>query len=162
GGVFGPITPVPDPVNPGFANYTQCGNSLNNFGALFIPNPYTGHFDNPGQYQNPWLFNLNMQMHYDFSPRVGATLVLANIYNRCFGGTQTPWSTAEPPGTVVCGYDTNQSFVGTQPGAGFFNGSSPNDVAANGNIWSQNIRYPYTALTSFLPFTAYLTLQFKF
>jgi len=150
-------------VNPGFANYITCNPSVNNLGILFIPNPYTGKFDNPGQYQNPWLFNLNAQMHYDFSPRVGATLVLANIYNRCFGGSSTPWSQAEPPGQTVCGYNTNTGFAGTQPGAGFFNGTSVNDVAANGPaVFSQNIKYPYTGLTSFLPFNAYLTLQFKF
>ncbi|MBV8811896.1 MAG: TonB-dependent receptor, partial [Acidobacteriaceae bacterium] len=150
-------------VNPGFANYLQCGTSPNNLGILFIPNPYTGKFDNPGQYQNPWLFNLNMQMHYDVSPRIGATLILSNIYNRCFGGTSTPWSQANPPGSTVCGYVTNTGFVGTAPGAGFFNGSGPNDTAANGgNIFSQNIKYPYTGATSFLPFNAYLTLQFKF
>jgi len=150
-------------VNPGFANYTQCGNSPNSLGVLYIPDPYTGHFDSVGQFQNPWLLNLNAQLHYDFSPKVGATLVLANIYNRCFGGTSTPWSQAAPPGSTVCGYDTNLSFAGTQPGAGFFNGTSVNDVAANGpNVFSQSIKYPYSGLTSFLPFNAYVTLQVKF
>ena len=89
-------------------------------------------------------------------------MVLANIYNRCFGGTSTPWSSANPPGQTVCGYDTNLSFAGTQPGAGFFNCTSVNDPANGPNVFSQNIKYPYTGLTSFLPFTAYFTLQIKF
>jgi len=149
-------------VNPGFANFTQCGNSLNSLGIFYIPNPYTGRFDNIGQYSNPWLLNLNAQIRYDISPKLTANLVLANIYNRCFGGTSTAWSSANPPGGTVCGYDTNTGFAGTQPGAGFFNGTSVNDPANGPNVFSQNIKYPYTGLTSFLPFAAYFTLQIKF
>lgn len=148
-------------VNPGFANYITCGNSPNNLGILNIPDPYTGRFDGVGQFQNPWLLNINAQVKYELSNRVTANLVLANIYNRCFGGTSTPWSSAYPAGNPVCGYNTNLGFVGTQPGAGFFNGASPSDPANGPSLFANTIKYPYTGLSSFLPFNAYLTVQFK-
>ncbi len=145
-----------------------CGASNFGSGFLYVPDPYTGSFDGFGKYLNPWLFNLNMQISYDITPKVKASLLLANIYNRCFGGSSTPWSSFSPPGAVVCGYDSafgGSTFAGapglTPPGTGYFLGNSPTNPV-NGTTWSQAATYyPYAPLTSFLPFTAYLTLQFK-
>ncbi len=152
------------PAGPtaGYCDYTTAFASPNSGGVLYIPNPETGRFDAIGQFQNPWLLNINAQMKYELSNRVTANLVLANIYNRCFGGSSTPWSSAEPPGNPVCGYVANPAYVGSQPGAGFFVGNSPTASQNNpGSVFSRNVYHSYTGVTSFLPFNAYLTVQFK-
>ncbi|MDQ6930397.1 MAG: TonB-dependent receptor [Candidatus Eremiobacteraeota bacterium] len=150
-------------VNPGLPNYITCGNSGLNLGILNIPDPYTGKFDSVGQFQNPWLLNINAQIKYELSNKVTANLVLANVYNRCFGHANLPWAQASPPGQAICGYDTNLQFVGTQPGAGYFNGVSPSDPA-NGPtplFNKKQINYPYSPLAGLLPFSASVTVQFK-
>jgi hypothetical protein len=108
-----------------------------------------------------------MQISYELTPKIKASLLLANIYNRCFGGSSAPWTTFSPPGATVCGYDSNfgSTYAGapglTPPGTGYFLGNSPTNPV-NGTTWSQAATYyPYQPQTSFLPFTAYLTLQFK-
>jgi hypothetical protein len=150
-------TNVPTAYNKGLPNYNACffaeGNS---YGTLYVPNPYTGKFDSPGQYQNPWFFNLNVNVSYELSNKVKATLVLSNIYNTCFGGTSTPWSGASPPGYWACGYLPNDIYT-----SNFFNGKSANDVAANGVKPLPQQLYPYQPVTTFLPFQAALQFQFQ-
>jgi hypothetical protein len=114
------------------------------------------------------LLNVNAQIKYEISPRVTAQLLLANIFNKCFGGSNTPWKTANPPGNVVCGYAANGIFAGglTQaPGTGFFYGTSPTDP----NNWPASRvaggtipYYPYSGAPSFFPFNAFLNFQIKF
>ncbi len=113
---------VPNSLN---ADYQTCG------GAVPIPNPVTGQFDSIGQYRNPWELNLGMQIGYDITPKIHASVLLANILNRCFGGTKEPWSTTYAPNQFICAYAPNGSYIGTQPGAGYFYGNSPHD-AING------------------------------
>jgi hypothetical protein len=146
------------------ANYYSCGASLATAsGYLAIPDPYSGSFDGVGQYREPWQFNLGAMIRYDLSPKVTATLNLANIYNRCFGGSSTAWSKAFPANQYVCGYaDYNPyGWTGTQPGAGFFYGASPTDPANGTQPFSQALVYPYTTLAGGLPFQAYLQVQIK-
>jgi hypothetical protein len=144
-------------------DYLSCAGAPSANGYLYIPNPYTGKFDNFGQYQNPWLLNINAQMRYEISPRITASLVLTNIYNRCFGGTKAAWTSYAPPGATVCGYYPNTLFAGgltQQPGTGFFYGTSPAG-AGNPTPYSTGIFYPYAGATSFLPFQAFLQLNIK-
>lgn len=147
-----------------YANYYSCGASLaTNSGYLAIPNPYSGSFDGVGQYREPWQFNLGAMIKYEISPKVTATLNLANIVNRCFGGSSTAWSKAFPANNYVCGYaDYNAySWTGTQPGAGFFYGASPTDPANGTQPFSKALLYPYSTLSGALPFQAYLQVQVK-
>jgi hypothetical protein len=146
------------------ANYYSCGASLaTSSGYLAIPDPYTGSFDGVGQYREPWQFNLGAMIQYQLSPKVTATLNLANIVNRCFGGSSTAWSKAFPANNYVCGYaDYNAySWTGTQPGAGFFYGASPTDPANGTQPFSKALLYPYSTLAGGLPFQAYLQVQVK-
>ncbi len=119
-------------VNPLTADYTSCGHALTNDGTtpgyLYIPNPQTGTFDTFGQFRQPWEFNLGVQMSYDFTPRISGRMIVTNLLNECFGGSNTAWTRAYAPSTVICGYTTNTFYNGGH----FYNGSSPNDVAANG------------------------------
>jgi hypothetical protein len=123
---------IPSAPNPQTADYTSCraaaiGASGTTPGYLFVPNPTTGTFDTFGQFRQPWQLNMGLQMRYDFSPRVTGTVIIANLLNRCFGGSSEPWTKVYPPSSSACGYYTNRFYI-----SNFYNGSSPNDVAANG------------------------------
>lgn len=113
--------------NPLQADYTSCGFAATPSGNLYIPNPETGHFDGFGEFRQPWQFNLGLQMSYQIAPRVTVNAIATNLVNQCFGGSSTPWSRAYAPSSVVCAYQANPFYI-----ANFYNGSSPNDVAANG------------------------------
>jgi Carboxypeptidase regulatory-like domain/TonB dependent receptor len=121
--------PTNNPLN---ADYTSCSFAITSDGTvpgnLYIPNPQTGTFDTFGEFRQPWQFNLGLQMSYDFTPRVTGRVIVANLVNRCFGGSNTPWSRAYPPNNSICGYVYNTFYNG----GNFYNGSGPNDVAANG------------------------------
>ena len=68
------------------------------------------------------------------------------MFRACFGGTTEPWTTAFPPSNVFCGYSpTGGSLNSTIYPANFYNGTSVNDVKANG------ARLPYAFQQSYLP-----------
>ncbi len=123
------IASAPNPLS---ADYTSCqaaaiGASGTTPGYLFIPNPYTGSFDTFGKFHQPWQANLGLQMRYEISPRITANVTVANLYQRCFGGSAEPWTAIYPPDHNACAYYRNQFYI-----SNFYNGSSPNDTAANG------------------------------
>jgi len=113
--------------NPLNADYTACSFAATPSGNLYVPNSETGHFDSFGQFTQPWQLNAGLKLSYDINPKVRASVTVANLVNRCFGGTRAPWTAAYPPSSTVCGYSSNLFYVNN-----FYNGSSPNDVAANG------------------------------
>jgi hypothetical protein len=152
GSTFGPLATT----TPGNANYLTCGPSaITGNGFLAIPNPQTGTFDSLGQYTQPWQFNLGLAASYELSNKVKATLTLANLYNRCFGGSTTSWSSAFKPSSLVCGYGTNGSFYQSN----FYNGSGPND-AVNGTL-PKVLQEPFAPFGPGLPFQAYFEVQIK-
>lgn len=119
-------------INPLAPDYTSCGQALTSDGTspgtLYIPNPQTGSFDTFGQFRQPWQFNLGAQASYDFTPRVSGHVAVTSLVNQCFGGSSEPWSRAYPPNGAICGYVSNTFYNGGH----YYNGSSPNDKAANG------------------------------
>lgn len=123
---------IPSAPSPQSPDYTSChaaavGASGSQPGYLFVPNPYTGTFDTFGQFRQPWQMNLGLQVHYDVSPRATLNVTVANLYQRCFGGSSEPWTKAYPPDHNACAYYRNQFYI-----SNFYNGSSPNDTTANG------------------------------
>ncbi|HLI94606.1 MAG TPA: hypothetical protein VKT72_00810, partial [Candidatus Baltobacteraceae bacterium] len=162
------ITAVSPNTNPNQCNYLglQTGNAspIPVAGQLFIPNPQTGSFSQPGQFRNPWIGMLNLQLRYDVSPKVTALVTLANLWHTCFGGSKEPWTTgAYAPGANVCAYEQNPLYV-----SNFYNGTSPADTAANGiaaQKWLQQPYLPFFAGSDGsgvpIPFNAYLQLQIK-
>ncbi len=144
-------------------DYQTCQSSLATPGGdLAVPNPQTGSFDGLATYRNPWQFNLGMQFGYDVNPRIHATLTLANVVNRCFGGTKTPWQQAYKPNSYVCGYAPDGgNYVGAVPGEGFFYGASPsasqNGTAGYPAIFNQS----YATSINAVPFQAYLQVNVK-
>lgn len=141
---------APDPHQ---ADYTSCG-------ELAIPNPENrNRFDRFGEFQNPWQLSINAQMTYTVSPKVTATLVLANIVNRCFGGTLAAWSQAAPPGSHgLCSYGGN---VVAPYVSNLYNGFGPNDAAANGGPLNPFIAHAYAGAGYAQPFQAFLQLQIE-
>ena len=128
--------------NPNKADYTTCSladtQSGTSPGSLFIPNPATGVFDAFGAFVQPSQLNLSLSTSYSVTPSVKATLLLANLLNACFGGSQTPWSRQYPPNYYTCGYISNPYYV-----SNFYNGTSPNDRAANGVSLNPTFAQPY-------------------
>jgi hypothetical protein len=164
---------------PGVAGTAAAGNcdfltagatGFTSSGLLAIPNPYTGSMDKMGQFQEPWQLNVGALLRYDVSPRVTANLTLTNVFNWCYGGSSTPWSSANKPNQWVCGYASTNGYSGGyigplqgQPGygGGFFYGTSPTG-ASNGNpVYSSALNYPFAPYSSALPFQAYLEVQIK-
>ncbi len=72
-----------------------------------IPNPQTKHFDGVGEYVQPNLLATNLSINYDFNKKVGLNVIAANIFNRCFGGSNVPWGT----GNLGCAYSQAGTYV---------------------------------------------------
>jgi hypothetical protein len=148
--------------NPLQADYTTCflaatqnGTSP---GVFYIPNPMTGSFDSFGTFRQPSQLNFSLQLGYEISPRIKASLLLANLVNACFGGSREPWSAQYPPNSYTCGYQSNYYYV-----SNFYNGVSPNDRGANGVRLNAAFKQPfipdYADTNAFVlpnPFNAYL------
>ncbi len=144
------------------ADYTTCGLAATQNGTspgeLFIPNPQTGVFDSFGAFRQPNQLNVSLQLGYQLSPRIKANLLLANLVNACFGGSSEPWTKQFPPNSYTCGYADNFYYV-----SNFYNGTSPNDVKANGvplnPAFMQSYIPAYADTNAFVlpnPFNAYL------
>jgi hypothetical protein len=154
--------------NPDTADYTSCGlaavgASGNSPGTLWIPNPETGTFDTFGQFRQPWQFNLGLQLSYHVSPNVTALVTVANLVNRCLGGSSEPWTKQYPANQYVCGYGYNQFYI-----SNYYEGSSPNDAAANGVPLNPYFAQPFipsygdvNSSNLLLPLQFYFRLQIK-
>ncbi|MDQ2864752.1 MAG: TonB-dependent receptor [Candidatus Eremiobacteraeota bacterium] len=149
--------------NPLQADYTSCGLAATPSGSLYVPNPDTGRFDTFGEYRQPSQLNLSMNLGYQVSPRIKATLSLTNLVNECFGGSKTSWSTQFPPNSFTCGYISNAYYI-----SNFYNGTSPTDLGANGAALNPTFAHPYIPAyadtNSFaypVPFNAYVQLEIK-
>jgi hypothetical protein len=160
--------PIPDAPTPFTADYTSChaaqvGANGTTPGYIWIPNPYTGKFNTFGQYRQPWEFNMGLQLSYTLSPNATANVAVVNLVNSCFGGSNVPWAKTFAPSAQICGYSYNKFFI-----SNFFNGSSPNDVKANGvplNPFFSVPYKPYYADTNSanlpLPTQVFFQLNFK-
>jgi hypothetical protein len=70
--------PAKTPLTPGIS----CPGAA--IGAIFLPDPYSGKFDNLGAFVDPAQLTFNMQLSYDISPRMTLTVQGVNLYNQCF------------------------------------------------------------------------------
>jgi hypothetical protein len=126
------ITKVSPHTNPLQCNYlTATAPGLGPLINLNIPNPQTGSFLF-ANFQNPSSIFGNLQLTYDVSPRIRLSALGVALFHTCFGGTSAPWTTANPPGSAVCGYlPAGGSLNSTIYPSNFYNGTSINDFAAN-------------------------------
>lgn len=122
------VTKASPKTNPLQCNYLyETVPGVGQFAYLYIPNPQTGSFlfDN---YEQPSSLVGNLQVSYDFSPRVRLVALGTTLFHACFGGTPAPWTAAYPPGYVICGY----SPAGALYPSNYYNGTSIFDYKANG------------------------------
>jgi hypothetical protein len=128
----GSITKVSPKTNPLQCNVLfGTGNGLGQFGYFYIPDPQTGTFlfDN---YQQPSSIVGNLQIAYDVSPTIRISILGANLFHSCFGGTAAPWTSANPPSNVTCGYSpAGGNFNSSLYPSNFYNGTGIGDRAAN-------------------------------
>jgi hypothetical protein len=119
-------------------------------GTIAIPNPYTGQFDNMGAFSQPWLLTTNLQIGYQLSTRVHATLTLTGLSDQCVQRGYA-WDRAG-----FCAYSTLPF------GAAF---TAPVTATTD-----PNLKYPYSVQqgnnnTTFvgtkIPFQAYVNVQLK-
>jgi hypothetical protein len=135
------ITKVSPKTNPLQCNYlTTTAAGFGQFGFLYIPNPQTGSFafDNIEQ---PSSVIGNLQIAYDVSPSIRLSLLGANLFHSCFGGTAEPWTAANPPSNVACGYlPAGGALNSTLYPSNFYNGTGIGDRAANkaSTPWTQS------------------------
>jgi hypothetical protein len=167
GAAVGPdgVTPVLPAGSPqaGFCDFLTAGASaFVTSGQLAIPDPYTNKMDALGAFDEPWQFNLGALIRYDISPKLSANVTLTNIFNTCYGGTKTAWQSQFKPNKWVCAYYPNaSSFIGTQPGAGFFYGANGRDPANGTTPYASAFNYPFYPVSGAIPFQAYFELQIK-
>ncbi len=84
------ITKLSPKTNPLQCNYlTTMAAGLGQFGYLYIPNPQTGTFLLTTTISNPSSIVGNLQVPYDVSPRIKLTVLGANLFHSCFGGSST-------------------------------------------------------------------------
>jgi len=127
------ITKLSPKTNPLQCNYlTANAPGLGTFSFLSIPNPQVNSFLF-ANYQNPSSIFGNLQVSYDVSPRIKLTVLGVSLFHTCFGGSAAPWTSANPPSNVICGYSAAGGTLNTTlyP-SNFYNGTGINDVKANG------------------------------
>jgi hypothetical protein len=60
--------------------------------TLSIPDPYTGQFDAIGAFREPAQLLGHLQIAYQLTPRITASVALANLLQTCFGGQHTAFT----------------------------------------------------------------------
>jgi hypothetical protein len=91
-----------------------CGGALN-----AIPNVFTGKFDDIGAFTNPSQLLGSMTLSYDVTKNVGFNVILSNIINQCFGGTQAQWTGVGGP--KVCSYESGEVSRNNVPTGNVYN-----------------------------------------
>jgi hypothetical protein len=127
--------------------------------TLSIPDPYTGQFDGIGAFREPAQLLGHLQLSYQLTPRVSASVTLANLLQSCFGGQHTAftyfWN------SQTCIYTNLAGGPSTPPVGNAYN------PGANVQTF---LRYPYEPYfgtyndqTSSLsePFNAYFNIRVK-
>ena len=141
-----PATPGGDPRYPYGAPGGLAYDASSCAGGFSIPDRYTGTFDQIGAFRSPSQILLHTQITYDINKRVTLVGNFANIINRCFGGTATPFAIG-----AACNY-TIISPSGLAPVGNNFN---------PGAVIQPYLRSPYNPTFPGNPFNMYLEARFK-
>jgi hypothetical protein len=97
---------------------------------LFIPDKYTGTYDNLGAFKQPWQLEMGLAFTYDVSPRVTARLNFSNLLDVC-GQRGYAWDNPS-----VCAYGSlPTNFL--YPAGNFYPNSSSSVPPAQ-------LQYPYS------------------
>jgi hypothetical protein len=143
-GTFGAVTGDPRYKYgaPGGGSYdaTLCG------GSVDIPDMFTNTFDTIGAFRAPSQVLLHTQITYDVNKRLTLVGNLANIINKCFGGTTTGFTVNN-----ACSYGI----------------ISPSGLAPVGNVYNPGfaiqpyLARPYSPFFSTFPFNVYFEARMK-
>jgi carboxypeptidase family protein len=109
----------------GVANPQNCSN------YIFIPDKYTGVFDNLGAFAQPNRLTANVSIAYEFGPHLSATLTAANLIDHCYQ-RNVPWQNGP-----TCEYAQLQSNL--LPPAGNFVRNPPIQLAYPYGSWYNNL-----------------------
>ena len=122
-------------VWPGYDPNTCSGSGVANpqtcTGYIFIPDKYTGVFDNLGAFQEPNRLTANMSIGYEFSKHLTTTLTVANLIDHCYQ-RNVPWANGP-----TCQYAQLQSNL--LPPAGNFVTNPPIQLAYPYGSWYNNL-----------------------
>jgi hypothetical protein len=145
-------------VWPGYDPTTCTGTTVGNSADpqtcsnfLFIPDKYTGHFDNLGEFAQPQRLTMGLQLGYEFSQHVSTTLTFANLVDVCYQHHQ-PWDNG-----TTCMYAQLASNL-LAP-AGNFVANPPVQLAYPYGNWYNNIEIGQEGQK--LPVQAVLEVNFK-
>ncbi|GAC1654313.1 MAG: hypothetical protein NVS9B12_04830 [Vulcanimicrobiaceae bacterium] len=136
-----------------------CSNFTGSGQFFFIPDVYTGKFDNLGAFKEPSRITMNLGLGYELSDKVKATLTLTDLVDTC-KQRGYPWDDPN-----ICVYSTFPSGilspVGNFAGPGLPNGipGVPIQLAYPYSYWS-NINNTGFVGTK-MPFQAVFSLRFK-
>jgi hypothetical protein len=120
---------------------------------LFIPNPYTGHFDGQGSLQEPSRFTGNLQVGYQLGKGVTATLVMTSLFDQCYQRGYA-WDNA-----TTCVYGQLPSNHLAPVGNFFPAGAAPVQLRYPYSSWLNNEWVGFVGQR--LPFTAFLNVAFR-
>ena len=128
---------------------TNCGATIS------IPNPDTRRFDGIGAFVGPSRWTMNMQISYDFNKRVTGVVTLANIFDRCSGGTGAAWtSIVGANSNKVCDYGYGIAGAGGEI-------NPVGNVYNPGAVVQPQFAHAYGPIFGSVPFNAYFDLKIK-
>jgi carboxypeptidase family protein/TonB-dependent receptor-like protein len=121
---------------------------------LMIPDPYTGRFDNLGDFKQPSRFTANLGVGYQISTRTRAQLTVTNIIDRCMQRGYA-WDYAN-----ICSYSTLPSSILPPTGGTLANAAAgPIQLKYPYAMWLNNNNTGFVGVK--MPIQAALDLQFK-
>ncbi|MBC5827061.1 MAG: TonB-dependent receptor, partial [Candidatus Eremiobacteraeota bacterium] len=118
---------------------------------LFIPDKYTGRFDNLGAFREPTRLTTNVSLGYEISDRVKTNLTLTGLVDHCYQRGQ-PW---DSPTTCIYGQLASNLLAP----AGNFAANPPPQLAYPYGSWYNNVEVGQIGQKS--PLTAILSVNFK-
>jgi hypothetical protein len=123
-------------------------------GQIFIPDSYTGSFDNLGAFKQPDRLTVNMQIGYEFSPQVDATISMTGLIDQC---SQRGYAWDYPN---ICVYSSLPSSI-LPPVGNFVQplSSAPVQLRFPYSVWLNNNNTGFVGTK--LPFQAAFTVTFK-
>ena len=129
------------------ANTSKCS------GSIFIPDVYTGKFDNLGDFNEPSRITANLQIGFEATPRVKYTLTMANLIDTCHQRGYA-WDYQH-----ICVYSSLPSSI-LPPVGNFTNpATAPADLRFPYAVWLNNSNTGSVGTT--LPFQAAFEMNLK-
>lgn len=125
-------------------------------GTLFIPDVYTGKFDNQAAFREPTRLTANFQLAYEINPKVRVVVTLTGLIDHCYQRGYA-WDNA-----ATCVYAQLPSN-GQPPVGNFLDGTgiaAPPQLKYPYSSWYNNSQTGYVGQR--IPFNAFANLEIRF